>query len=160
MDGNPPPPPPPPVQPVRKYTRLPKLTIPTIESIRAKGSSSTSNSPIAPSPSSASTQISLRAPKRTCWRKIDDVLTIYGFDSLGEFLSVLFHPRKRGEKDLRTKSHRQTVAAFLKGQSKLTMAHIIPLIFNHHHSRPKKRDVDQYSAAFSPSKPLSEIRYA
>ncbi|KAJ6549750.1 hypothetical protein B0H19DRAFT_883435, partial [Mycena capillaripes] len=92
--------------------------------------------------------------------KIDDVLTTYGFESLGEFLSVLFHPRIRGEKDCRTKSHRQTVAAFLKRQSKYTMAHIIPLIFNHHHSHPKKRDVDQNTAAFSPSKPLSEIRYA
>ncbi|KAJ6595091.1 hypothetical protein DFH09DRAFT_1412993, partial [Mycena vulgaris] len=93
------------------------------------------------------------------WQKVDHVLTTYGFDSLGEFLSVLFHPRKRGEKDRRTKSHRQTVAAFLKGQSKITMAHIIPLIYNHHRSRPK-RDTDQHSAAFSSSIPLSEIRYA
>ncbi|KAJ6461203.1 hypothetical protein DFH09DRAFT_1495516 [Mycena vulgaris] len=157
MDGNPPPPPL--VKLVRAYTRLPKLTIPTLESIRAKGTSSTSNSPVAPSPSSASTQISLRAPKRTCWQKVDHVLTTYGFDSLGEFLSVLFHPRKRGEKDRQTKSHWQTVAAFLKGQSKITMAHIIPLIYNHHRSRPK-RDTNQHSAAFSSSIPLSEIRYA
>ncbi|KAJ7798208.1 hypothetical protein B0H14DRAFT_2618147 [Mycena olivaceomarginata] len=40
------------------------------------------------------------------------------------------------------------------------MAHIIPLIFNHSRSRPRKRDTDQHSAAFSPSRPLSEIRYA
>ncbi|KAJ7876307.1 hypothetical protein B0H14DRAFT_3130444, partial [Mycena olivaceomarginata] len=158
MDGNHPPPPP--VKKVRTYQRLPNLTIPTLESIRAKGTSSASNSPIAPSPSSASTQISLRAPKRTCWEKMDHALTTYGFDSLGEFLSVLFHPRKRGEKDLRTRSHRHTVAAFLKGRSKITMADIIPLIFNHPRSRPKKRDTDQHSASFSPSKPLSEIRYA
>jgi hypothetical protein len=91
---------------------------------------------------------------------MDHALTTYGFDSLGEFLSVLFHPRKRGEKDLRTRSHRHTVAAFLKGRSKITMADIIPLIFNHPRSRPKKRDTDQHSASFSPSKPLSEIRYA
>ncbi|KAJ7200101.1 hypothetical protein GGX14DRAFT_524890 [Mycena pura] len=160
MDENPPPPPP--VTKVRAYRRLPvpKLTIPTIESIRAKGTFSASDSSVVPSPSSASTQISLRAPKRTCWQKMDHVLTPYGFDSLGEFLSVLFHPRKRGEKDLRSRSHRHTVAAFLKGQSKITMADIIPLIFNHHHSRPKRRDADQYSAAFSPTKPLSHIRYA
>ncbi|KAF7371606.1 hypothetical protein MVEN_00016000 [Mycena venus] len=157
MDGNPPPPPP--VKLVRTYTRLPRLTIPTLESIRAKGTSSASDSPVAPSPSSALTQISLRAPKRTCWQKMNDVLTTYGFDSLGEFLSVLFYARKRGEKDCRTKSHRQTVAAFLKGQTKITMAHIIPLIYNHHRSRPK-RDTAQHSAAFSPSIPLSDIRYA
>jgi hypothetical protein len=73
MDGNPPPPPP--VQLVRTYKRVPQLPIPTIESIRAKGTSSTSNSPVALYPLSASTQISLQAPKRTCWQKIDDVLT-------------------------------------------------------------------------------------
>ncbi|KAJ6579213.1 hypothetical protein DFH09DRAFT_1030447 [Mycena vulgaris] len=39
------------------------------------------------------------------------------------------------------------------------MAHIIPLIYNHHRSRPK-RDTVQHSAAFSSSIPLSEIRYA
>ncbi|KAJ7828124.1 hypothetical protein B0H14DRAFT_3144322 [Mycena olivaceomarginata] len=62
MDGNPPPPPS--VKLVRAYTRLPKLTtVPTLESIRAKGTSSTSISPVTPSPSSASTQTSLRAPK-------------------------------------------------------------------------------------------------
>ncbi|KAJ7697655.1 hypothetical protein B0H17DRAFT_1130259 [Mycena rosella] len=170
---------------VRPYRRLPQLSIPSLESIRAKGTGSTSSSsstgpnllsssssspiaarasastsPILPSPASTSTQISLRASKRSVWKKMDDVLSTYGFESLGEFLSVLFHPRKRGEKDLRTKSHRQTVAAFLKGQTKIAMADIIPLLFNHHKSRPKKTDSDQHSAAFSPYRPLSEIRYA
>jgi hypothetical protein len=56
---------------------------------------------------------------------MDHALTTYGFDSLGEFLSVLYHPCKLGEKDLRTRSHRHTVAAFLKGQSKITMAGIV-----------------------------------
>jgi hypothetical protein len=91
---------------------------------------------------------------------MDHVLSTYGFDSLGEFLSVLFHPRKRGEKDLRTRSCRHTVDAFLKGQSNITMADIIPLIFIYHHSHPKRRDADQYSAAFFPSKPLPDVRYA
>ncbi|KAJ7792711.1 hypothetical protein B0H14DRAFT_2623637 [Mycena olivaceomarginata] len=76
MDGNPPPPPP--VQLVRTYKRVPQLPIPTIESIRAKGASSTSNSPVALSPLSASTQISLRAPKRTCWQKIDNTARLVG----------------------------------------------------------------------------------
>src|SRR4051812_22342838 len=48
MNGNPPSLPP--VKLVRAYTPLPKLTILTIESIHAKGTSSTSNSPVAPSP--------------------------------------------------------------------------------------------------------------
>ncbi|KAJ7885353.1 hypothetical protein B0H14DRAFT_2338787, partial [Mycena olivaceomarginata] len=38
-------------------------------------------------------------------------------------------------------------------------ADIITLIYDHHKSRPKKSDNDQRSAAFSPSRPLREIRY-
>jgi hypothetical protein len=40
------------------------------------------------------------------------------------------------------------------------MADIIPLIFHHHASRPKKSDTDEQSASFFPSQPLSDIRYA
>ncbi|KAJ7816153.1 hypothetical protein B0H14DRAFT_2215451, partial [Mycena olivaceomarginata] len=83
-----------------------------------------------------------------------------GFDSLGEFLSVLFDPRIRGEKDCRSKRHRQAVSAFLQGRSKITLAHIMPLILNHHKSRPKKNDADQSSPAFSPYTPLTQIWYA
>ncbi|KAJ7208661.1 hypothetical protein GGX14DRAFT_698003 [Mycena pura] len=125
MDENPPPPPP--VTKVRAYRRLPKLTIPTIESIRAKGTFLASDSSVVPSPSSASTQISLRAPKRTCWQKMDHVLTTYGFDSLGEFLSVLFHPLvPRGETLINAPRHflhqnpsptfATLVRAYLRGQ--------------------------------------------
>ncbi|KAJ7847404.1 hypothetical protein B0H13DRAFT_2362517 [Mycena leptocephala] len=149
-----------PVKLVRKYTRLAPLEIPSIESIRGHGSIPSSASPIVPSPSSASTQISLRALRRSLWRKMDDVLSTYGFESLGEFLSVLFHPRTRGEKDRRTRRHRQAVGAFLQGRSTITMADIMPLIYDHPKSRPKKRDLEQCSAAFSPYKPLTDIRYA
>lgn len=146
---------------VRGYTKHPPpLEIPTLESIRARGTSSSTSSSTAPSPSSASTLVPLRAEKRSVWRKMNDVLRTYGFDSLGEFLSVLFHPRVRGEKDSRSKRHRQAVGAFLQGRSKITMAHIMPLIYNHHKSRPKRSDTEQSSLAFSPYKPLSEIRYA
>lgn len=136
---------------VRGYTkRPPPLEIPTLESIRARGTSSSTSSSTAPSPSSASTLVPLRAEKRSVWRKMNDVLRTYGFDSLGEFLSVLFHPRVRGEKDSRSKHHRQAVGAFLQGRSKITMAHIMPLIYNHRKSRPKRSDTEQSSLAFSP----------
>lgn len=158
MDGNPPQQP---VKLARKYTKQPPpLQIPSLESIRARGSASSSNSPIVPSPSSASTQVSLRAQKRSKWRKMDDVFRTYGFDSLGEFLSVLFYPRFRGEKDCRTRRHRQAVSTFLRGRCTTTMADIIPLIYNHNSSRPKQKHPDQRAAAFSPYKPLREIRYA
>ncbi|KAJ6563964.1 hypothetical protein B0H19DRAFT_1285077 [Mycena capillaripes] len=157
MDGNHPKPP---VTHVRVYRKQPPpLEIPSLDSIHALGTSSSIPSPTVPSPSSASTLVPLRAEKRSVWRKMNDVLRTYGFDSLGEFLSVLFHPRIRGEKDCRSKRHRQAVSAFLQGRSKITMAHIMPLIFNHRKSRPKKKDADQ-SPAFSPYTPLTQIRYA
>ncbi|KAJ6517043.1 hypothetical protein DFH09DRAFT_1430940 [Mycena vulgaris] len=40
------------------------------------------------------------------------------------------------------------------------MADIIPLIFQHHASRPKKSDTYEQSASFSPSRLLNDIRYA
>jgi hypothetical protein len=88
---------------------------------------------------------------------MDHVLKNWGFRSLGNFLDTLFHPRTRGEKDHRSKTHRQLVSAFLKGTSTKSMADIIPLIYHHHASRPKKRDVDQRSASFSPYRPLTDI---
>ncbi|KAJ7721768.1 hypothetical protein B0H16DRAFT_1790258 [Mycena metata] len=150
--------------PKRKYTKTPApLAIPSLESIRARGSGSSSNTPITASPSSASTsstQVSLRAAKRNNLQKMDDVLRTWGFRSLGEFLTTLFHPRVRGEKDYRTTRHRHAVAAFLQGETKIAMADVIPLIYTHHKSRPRKINIADRSAAFSPYKPLSEIRCA
>ncbi|KAJ7688947.1 hypothetical protein B0H17DRAFT_937725, partial [Mycena rosella] len=91
---------------------------------------------------------------------MDNVLRTYGFDSLGEFLSVLFHPRIRGEKDSRTKRHRQAVSTFLRGRCTITIADIIPLIFNHNSSRAGRKHPDQRAASFSPHVPLKEICYA
>ncbi|KAJ7697092.1 hypothetical protein B0H16DRAFT_1350278 [Mycena metata] len=150
--------------PKRKYTKTPApLAIPSLESIRARGSGSASTTPITESPSSASTsstQVSLRAAKRNNFQKMDDVLRTWGFRSLGEFLTTLFHPRVRGEKDYRTTRHRHAVAAFLQGETKIAMADVIPLIYTHHKSRPRKINIADRSAAFSPYKPLSEIRCA
>ncbi|KAJ6511068.1 hypothetical protein C8R45DRAFT_1068877 [Mycena sanguinolenta] len=143
---------------VRQYNRTPApLTIPVIPQL---ASVSASNSPVTPSPSSVSSQIPLRAARRSQWAKVDAVLGTYGFSNVGKFLAVLFHPRIRGQKDLRTKPHRQAVAAFLQGRSSVKMAQVIELLYNHHKSRPKKNDSDQYLAGFSAHRPLSEIKCA
>ncbi|KAJ7769837.1 hypothetical protein B0H16DRAFT_1452228 [Mycena metata] len=156
MSDNPPQP-----APKRKYNKTPApLAIPSLESIRARGSGSSSNTPITASPSSASTQASLRASRRSNFQTMDDVLRTWAFRSLGEFLTTLFHPRVRGEKDYRTTRHRHAVAAFLQGETKIAMADVIPLIYTHHKSRPRKINIADRSAAFSPYKPLSEIRCA
>ncbi|KAJ7742234.1 hypothetical protein B0H16DRAFT_1728188 [Mycena metata] len=91
---------------------------------------------------------------------MDDVMKNWGFRSLGDFLAALFHPRVRGEKDNRSSRHRQVVAAFLQGRSNVAMADIIPLIYNHLKSRPKRLNTAERSAAFSPYKRLTQIRFA
>ncbi|KAJ7167104.1 hypothetical protein C8R46DRAFT_1163398 [Mycena filopes] len=83
----------------------------------------------------------------------------WAFRSLGDFLSALFHPRVRGN-DPRTKRHQQVVGAFLQGHTNTAMGDIIPLIYNHHKSRPRESNTADRSAAFSPSKSLKKIRCA
>ncbi|KAJ7343047.1 hypothetical protein DFH08DRAFT_703611 [Mycena albidolilacea] len=120
-------------------------------------SASAPESPITPSPSSASTQPSLRAARRTQWQKINDVLHTYSFPNLGDFLVCLFHLHVRGEKDPRTQCHRQAVGTFLQGKSTVKMADLIESFYHHHKSQPKK-DSDDYHSAFSPNKPLTKIQ--
>jgi hypothetical protein len=107
MDGNPPQLP---VKLVWSYRRHPAPQI--ILVITSSASASAPESPVTPSPSSALTQPSLRAARRTKWQKVNNVLLTYGFPNLGDFLACVFHPRVRGEKDYRTQHHRQAVGAF------------------------------------------------
>jgi hypothetical protein len=133
MNGNSPQPP---VKLVQSYRRHPPPQI--IPVITSFASSSAPESPVTTSPSSVSTQPSLRAAKRTKWHKIDDVLQTYGFPNVGDFLACLFHPRVRGEKDHRTQHHKQAVGTFLHCKCTVKMAGLIKSLYHHHKSRPKK----------------------
>ncbi|KAJ7845025.1 hypothetical protein B0H14DRAFT_2584918 [Mycena olivaceomarginata] len=97
-DGNPQQPP---VKLVRSYQRHPPPEI--IPVITSFASASTPGSPVTPSPSSASTQPSLRAARRTKWQKVDGVSKTYGFPILGDFLACLFTcvlvPTKKDSED-------------------------------------------------------------
>ncbi|KAJ7142583.1 hypothetical protein C8R44DRAFT_865911 [Mycena epipterygia] len=148
MDENPPP-----VAKVRSWKRMKTLTIPVIPPL---STTSTSQTPVTPAP----TKATLRAPTRTPWEKVDDVLTTYGFESLGEFLEALFHHHPTDDIDPRTPRHKATVTSFLQGSNKFKMADLITLIYDHPQSRPKRKHPDQVAAAFSPHLPLSSIRYA
>ncbi|KAJ7661825.1 hypothetical protein B0H17DRAFT_953379, partial [Mycena rosella] len=163
---------PPVIQKVRKWSRILPLTIPTIPTI-APASAPTSIAPTSASLTSASTNHSsttpvsappiltpLRAAKRTKWDKVDDVLTTYGFQNLGDFLITLFHPHQRGEEDPRTHRHQVAVTRFLQGSSSVKMADLIELIYNHPQSRPKLKHPNEVTAAFSPRKPLEDIHFA
>ncbi|KAF7371704.1 hypothetical protein MVEN_00026800 [Mycena venus] len=156
---------PPSIKPVRTYKCMLKLMIPSIPPPGSySGSASAPTTPITPvtpaSTTSTSSQVRLRAPMRSKWQKIEDVLTTYGFDSLGEFLETLFHIHERGDHDPRKPTHIGTVTSFLNGSSTIAMAAILMLIYRHPQSRPKTKYPDQVEAAFSPHKPLEEIRFA
>lgn len=107
-----------------------------------------SQSPVTTAP----TQEALRAPKRTPWEKVDDVLTTYGFASLGNFLAVLFYHRPTDDNDPRTSRHKAAVTSFLQGSNKFKMGHLITPIYDH----PQP---DQVAAAFPSHLPLSSILY-
>jgi hypothetical protein len=53
-----------------------------------------------------------------------------------------FTPRIRVEEDHRTRRHRQAAGAFLQGRSTIPMTDIMPLIYDHPKSRPKKGDLE------------------
>ncbi|KAJ7828287.1 hypothetical protein B0H13DRAFT_1656399, partial [Mycena leptocephala] len=71
------------------------------------------------------------------------------FDSLGHFLEVLFYNRISGVLDPRTTRHVRAATAFLGGETNVTMATIINLLYNHLQSRPSK-DSPDFSLHFAP----------
>ncbi|KAJ7016698.1 hypothetical protein C8F04DRAFT_1244801 [Mycena alexandri] len=107
------------IKPVRAWKRRAPLPIPTIPAIPPLASSSAPHNPLPLPPiTGASTQAPLRAKKRSKFDKMDDVLATYGFKSLGDFLSTLFHHHRRSDgPDPRTPRHKATVTSFLQGAS-------------------------------------------
>ncbi|KAK6987804.1 hypothetical protein R3P38DRAFT_2574293 [Favolaschia claudopus] len=147
----------PPIKPVRSYKKIPTLrTVASLDSIRTQSAPSASTTSAVLSGLSLPSQIQHRAAPRTPWTKMDDVLRQYGFDSLGEFFTILFYHRTRGVPDPRTKRHRHVVASFLQGRSKFKMADLITLLYDHPKSRAKPTSADA-ALKFSPHKPLTQI---
>ncbi|KAK7013144.1 hypothetical protein R3P38DRAFT_3582398 [Favolaschia claudopus] len=75
----------------------------------------------APPPSSS--QQRLRAPRRTKWEKMHDILGHISkdLDGLGNFLELLFYHRPHGTKDVRTSRHKTMVTHFLQGKANVNM---------------------------------------
>ncbi|KZP25600.1 hypothetical protein FIBSPDRAFT_1041245 [Athelia psychrophila] len=76
--------------------------------------------------------------KPTSWEKVESIVIEINknFNSLGEFLSLLFHNRDYDLPDPRQPAHTYSVSAFLHGNSNVTMATIIPLIYHHRAGKP------------------------
>ena len=78
-----------------------------------------------------------------------------GFESLGDFLKILFYNPTcvDGQDDPRGVTHGLAVARFLQGKTRTKMSEIIGLIYSRKHSAPSPRSTQYHErhASFSPS---------
>ncbi|THU90081.1 hypothetical protein K435DRAFT_864632 [Dendrothele bispora CBS 962.96] len=72
------------------------------------------------------------------FQQLDYLVKTWEFDSLGEFLALLFYNHKqRDGPDPRGASHTQAVSQFLHGQTQLKISEFIQLIYEHPSANPK-----------------------
>ena len=98
------------------------------------------------------------------FERMERLLKDSGFDSIGEFLEILFYNPSRipGQSDPRSLFHAKAVAWFLQGRNKIKMSDIISLIYGHKHSSPSPASphYSERHAPFSPSVAPTEIFHA
>ncbi|KAJ7776977.1 hypothetical protein DFH07DRAFT_865690 [Mycena maculata] len=84
------------------------------------------------------------------------------FDSLGDFMSVLFFNRIHGESDPRGLTHAKVVARFLQGKNTTKMADVLPLMYKHRNSYPSinSRRAHEQDDMFSDAKHPKDIHHA
>jgi len=96
--------------------------------------------------------------------RMETFLKDSGFDSVGEFLAILFYNPSHlsGESDPQGSCHAKAVSRFLQGRNKIKMSDIISLIYKHKHSAPSPASplYSERHASFSPSVMASEIFHA
>jgi hypothetical protein len=93
---------------------------------------------------------------------MEEIIGDSGFDTIGEFLRILFYNPIRGKDDPRGTAHGLAVARFLQGKTNVKMSEIIDLIYSHKHSAPSSRSTHYHErhAPFSPSVTPSDIQHA
>ncbi|KAJ7878115.1 hypothetical protein B0H14DRAFT_2567380 [Mycena olivaceomarginata] len=127
--------------------------------------------PAPPHPDFPHTQLRLRQQKKSAEQKLDAKFEAlerllkdqFPFDTLGDFLQVLFYNPTRYEPDPRGRTHCLVVSQFLRGRSDIKMSDILPLIYHHKSSYPtsKTEHVAEQKLMFSMTDPaLNEIRHA
>ncbi|KAJ7206105.1 hypothetical protein GGX14DRAFT_644132 [Mycena pura] len=84
------------------------------------------------------TQPRMRAKPQTAAQKeaakfnrMEQFLSDFPFDSLGDFLAILFHNRPHGKPDCRGTTHATMVGRFLHGLDQIRIADILPLLYHH-----------------------------
>ncbi|KAK6992358.1 hypothetical protein R3P38DRAFT_3331169 [Favolaschia claudopus] len=93
---------------------------------------------------------------------MDSYLKEYPFDSVGDFLSILFYDPVRGEPDPRGFAHANAVARFLRGLADVKMSHILPLIYRHRCSYPSRNSarLSERQSMFSTAEAAAAIHHA
>ena len=94
---------------------------------------------------------------------MEQLLKDSGFDSVSEFLKILFYNLSciSGQPDPRGIFHARSVARFLQGWNKVKMSEIITLVYKHKHSAPlpDSPHASEHHAPFSPSVSPADIFY-
>jgi len=94
---------------------------------------------------------------------MEQLLKDSGFDSIGEFLKILFYNLScvSGQPDRRHVFHAKSVAQFLQGWNKVKMSNIITLVYKHKHRAPSPDSphASEHHAPFSPSVSPANIFY-
>ncbi|KAJ6492476.1 hypothetical protein C8R47DRAFT_1214286 [Mycena vitilis] len=93
---------------------------------------------------------------------MDKLMEEWPFETLGDFLLILFHNPARSESDPRTDRHARTVAQFLRGRTDVKMSDIFPLIYKHRTSYPSSGTVNEHEQElmFSTTGNPDEIHHA
>ena len=98
------------------------------------------------------------------FKRMEEFLKDSGFDSIGEFLEILFYNPSRlsGKPDPRGTCHAKAVSRFLQGRNKIRMSDIISLIYKHKHSAPSPTSplYSERNASFSSTVSPQEIFHA
>ncbi|KAF8969042.1 hypothetical protein BDZ97DRAFT_1902760 [Flammula alnicola] len=163
------------VRSVRSYKKTPIIAIPETPDyfkclLPSASSSSLLSSPKDLEESSPTASDAQKLAYK--FERMEVLLKDSGFDSVGEFLKILFYNPSRisGESDPRGAFnvgttgvfHAKAVSQFLQGQNKIKMSDIIVLIYRHKHSAPSPASplYSERHAPFSPSVSPVEIFHA
>ncbi|KAJ7138817.1 hypothetical protein C8R46DRAFT_1320848 [Mycena filopes] len=128
-----------------------------------------SHVPVDPNPHIPAAPPRLRAEKQTAEQKqldkfgaIEKLLKDWPFDTIGDFLAILFYNKPRDEPDPRGTTHAHAVAQFLRGRSNIKMSTILPLMYHHKASFPNKKSPNKHERqqVFATSGPADQSNHA
>ncbi|KAK6992363.1 hypothetical protein R3P38DRAFT_2740578, partial [Favolaschia claudopus] len=75
---------------------------------------------------------------------MEELLKEWPFDTVGDFLQILFYNPTRSEPDLRGTTHASAVSQFLRGRTSVRMCDILPLMYYHRASYPSSQAVNSH----------------